>query len=273
MRIRISILFAPALLTFSGCAPQGGTSSVDIAAEEAAVRAVSANWLGFDEEQDAAGVAGLFAPDGTIVWEERQPIAGPEAVEAFMAEEFAFAPGSEGSFGPDRFDIAASGDLAVEHGAWENSGEVGRYMTLYRKIGGDWKVAADMSMGTTPNGGAPAWASELLTEWYEAFNARDAQRLADTYSADARIRDAQGREAIIARFESEWAETDDVCSGGFDGFEMVGPVAVGWGRDTCTVTPAEGEPATTSRSTWLAVYEQQEDGGWLCIRDIGEAVE
>jgi len=273
MKVPVSILIAPALLAFSGCAPQGSTSSVDLEAEESAVRAVSASWNGFDENQDAAGVAGLFAPEGTLFWEGRPPVSGPEAVEAFMADEYAFAPGGEGSFGPDRFDVAASGDLAVEHGAWENPGGAGRYMTVYRKTGGDWKVAADMSVGSAPNGGAPAWASVLLAEWYEAYNARDAQQLANVYTADARIRDAQGRQAIIARFESEWAETNDVCSGGFDGFEMRGTVAVGWGRDTCTVTPADGGPTTTSRGAWLAVYEQQEDGSWLCIRDIGEAVE
>ncbi len=273
MRIRFSILNAAAFLAFAGCTPPAEDTVVDLQAEEAAVRAVSASWLAFDEQQDAAGVAGLFASDGTIVWEQRQPASGSEAVEAYMADAYAFTSGDPGSFGPERVDVAASGDLAVEQGFWENPTDEGRYITVYRKVAGDWKVAADMSLSTSPNGGAPAWASELLAQWYEAFNARDAERLADTYTEDARIRDAQGRQEIIARFQTTWAETGEMCSGGFDGFEVVKPIAVGWGRDTCTATPPEGGPTTTSRLNWMAVYEQQEDGSWRGIRDYGEAVE
>lgn len=273
MKIRFPLLVVPAMAWVAGCAQEASGPTVDLAAEEASLREVSASWLAFDRQQDAAGVASLFAPEGTLVWEQGQPVSGPEAIEAFMVDVFAFAAGDPGSFGPDRFDIAASGDLAVEHGAWESPADQGRYMTVYRKTGGEWKVAADMSMSTTPNGGAPAWAAALLTEWYDAFNARDAERLADIYTADARIRDAEGRQAIIARFQASWAELEETCTGSFDGFETVGPIGVGWGRDTCTVTDPGGGPPTTSRSTWLAVYEQQADGSWLCIRDFGESVE
>ena len=273
MRGKLSFVITVATAILSGCGPQNGGPAVDLQQEEAALRAVSSSWQGFDNEQNAAAVAGLFAPNGVLVWEQRQPVSGPDAVEAFLAEFYAFNPGNETSWGPDRYDIAASGDLAVEHGTFEGPAAQGRYMTVYRKVGGDWKVAGDMSMSTRPNGGAPQWAADLLSEWYEAFNARDAQRLANTYSPDARIRDAQGRQAIIARFESDWAEKSEECSGGFDGFQTVGSIGVGWGRDTCTVTTSDNGPKTTSRGTWVAVYEQQPNGSWLCIRDMGEAVE
>ena len=48
--------------------------------------------------------------------EDRPTTSGPEAIEAFMAREFAENPGAEGGFEPDRIDVAASGDLAVEQG-------------------------------------------------------------------------------------------------------------------------------------------------------------
>ncbi|MBT8396987.1 MAG: DUF4440 domain-containing protein [Gemmatimonadetes bacterium] len=272
-RAGLSILIPAGLIVFSGCGPPTGGSPVDLAEEEAALRAVSDQWQAFDDQQSAAGVAGLFGPEGTLAWEQGELISGPEAVESFMAKNYAFNPNNEGSWGPDHYDIAASGDLAVEHGGFESPGGIGgRYMTVYRKIAGGWKVVADMSLETTPNGGAPSWAADLLSEWYDAFNSRDAERLADIYTADARLRDALGREAIIARFEASWAESDEVCSGSFDGFEMVGSIGVGWGRDTCTVSPPGSGDTTTSLSNWLAVYEQQDDGSWLCIRDIGEPV-
>jgi ketosteroid isomerase-like protein len=214
----------------------------------------------------------LFAEDGAVYWEDRSPTSGPEAIEDFMRRQFTENPGGEGGFGPDRVDVAASGDLAVEQGAWNTPNDAGRYITVYRKIGNDWKVAADMSLSTSSDGGAPAWARESLVDWYERFNARDAQGLADLYTADARVGDARGRAAIIKRFHAGWAENDESCSGGYDDFVVVGSIAAGRGRDMCIVKPADGGSPTTAYYNWLAVYERQADGSWLCIRDYGEPV-
>ncbi len=267
MRLPSSTWILLAGVAIAGCAPQ-----VDTAAEEEAVRAVSASWLAFEEQRDAAGVAGLFAADGTLHWEEREPVTGPAAVQSFIAEEHAFDPAGTGSFATERVEMAASGDLAVEHGTWQNGQENGRYTTVYRKVDGQWKVSADMSLAATPNGGAPAWATDNLEQWYEAYNARDARRLAAMYTTDARVGEARGRQAITARFQNTFRSGQRTCSGTFDDFRVVGTVAAGWGRDTCTVTPADGGATTTVRSHWLAVFERQADGSWLIIRDNGEMV-
>jgi len=267
MRVLIPTFLAMPVMMMTACAPQ-----VDTVAEEEAVRAMGTAWQAFDDEQNAAGVAGLFAADGSAYWEGRQPATGPQQIERFMFESYAFDPGGEGSWGSDRLHLAASGDLAVEEGAFQSPVDQGRYMTVYQKVGDAWKVAADMSVSTAPDGGAPAWAREQLGRWYETFNARDASGIADIYASDAVVGGAQGRTAIMARFEAEWAESEAVCSGQFDGFEVRGTIATGWGRDTC-VTPGDGGEESTVRSSWLAVYEQQADGSWLCIRDYGEPVE
>jgi ketosteroid isomerase-like protein len=264
--MRIPTFLVMTGMMMSACAPR-----VDSVVEEEAVRAIGTAWQAFDDEQNAAGVAGLFAADGSAYWEGRQPAIGPQEIELFMSESYAFDPGGEGSWGSDRLHLAASGDLAVEEGAFQSPVDQGRYITVYKKVGDAWKIAADMSVSTAPDGGAPAWALELLDRWYETFNARDAAALADTYTSDAVVGDARGRRAITARFEAGWAESDAVCSGQFDGFEVRGTIATGWGRDTC-VTAGEGGGGTTERSNWLAVYEQQTDGSWLCIRDYGEPV-
>ena len=265
MRFVILIL----LLTFPqvlvGCAP-----AADIAAEEEGVRATSAQWLEFAQERDASGVASLFAEDGALFWEDRPPTAGPAAIEDFMRRQFAEAPADGGEFGPDRVFVAASGDLAVEQGTFSSPTEEGRYITVYKKVEDDWKVAADMSLNTSPHGGAPAWAQESLARWYESFNARDAEALADLYTTDARVGEAQGRSAIIQSFQDDWAESDATCSGGYDDFFVVGTIAAGRGRDVCEVNASDGSGSTTVHSRWLALYEQQPDGTWLCIRDRGE---
>jgi uncharacterized protein (TIGR02246 family) len=265
MNRAIPVLVFVASAVLAGCAPR-----VDVAAEEEAVRATSAQWLEYSKARDASGVASLFAEDGAVYWTNRPPTAGPEAIELFMRRQFAENPSGEGSFAPDRVDVAASGDLAVEQGAYQSSTDAGRYVTVYRKVGGEWKVAADMSLSARPHGGAPDWAQESLARWYETFNARNAEGLADLYTADARVGDARGRAAIVRQFRSEWAESSASCSGDYDDFVVVGSIAAGRGRDICTVTPADGGPATTVHSRWLATYERQTDGRWLCIRDYGE---
>lgn len=265
MRTTISMLVFIVSGILAGCAP-----AVDVPAEAEAVRATSARWLEYSQARDASGVASLFTEDGAVYWEDRPPTAGPEAIEVFMRRQFTENPGSEGGFAPDRIEVAASGDLAVERGAYQSPTDAGRYVTVYRKVGGEWKVAADMSVSAAPHGGAPDWAQQSLARWYDAFNARDAQALADLYAPDARVGEARGRAAIIRRFQSEWAESNASCSGDYDDFAVVGSIAAGHGRDICTVTPADGGPATTVHSRWLAMYERQADGRWLCIRDFGE---
>ena len=117
----------------------------------------------------------------------------------------------------------------------------------------------------------PTWAAEqLLAPWYDALNAQDVERLADTYTPDARVGDANGRSEIISSFESQWADTNISCSGAYDSFQVVGWLATGWGHDTCTETPISGGESKIVHSRWLAVYERQPDGSWLCSRDIGE---
>ena len=120
---------------------------------------------------------------------------------------------------------------------------------------------------------APAWAyDELLAPWYAAFNEQDAESLAKLYTPDAKVGDAKGRAQIIKNFESQWANVNITCSGNYDGFRIVGPIATGWGRDTCTVTPKSGGESRATQSKWIVSYERQPDGTWLCSRDFGQEV-
>jgi uncharacterized protein (TIGR02246 family) len=269
MATRRGILLTFSALVLAGCAPQ-----VDLPAEEAAIRATAAHWAEMAAAGDATGVAALFAPDGTVHWEERQPASGTTAVQEFMERTFSLNPGGEESFAPDRIDIASSGDLAVEQGAWQGPGDNGRYMTVHKKIDGAWKIIADMSLSQAPSGGAPQWARDLLAGWYEDFNARNAARLASRhYTADAKVGAARGRAEIVALFEEGFGQAEQNCTGDFTDFHVVGGVAVASGVDVCQTTPAGGGETAIVYSNWVAVYEQQADGSWLCTRDIGEDVQ
>ncbi len=250
------------VLALAACAPQP-----DLAVEEQAIRDISASWMAMDEAKDAAGIASLFADDAGVYWEQRAPARGSAAILAHMQRAQDENPSGEGGFGSDRIDIAASADLAVEQGAYENPADQGRYITVHKKVGDEWKVLADMSVSMAPDGGAPDWAVKSLSDWYAAYNARDASTIATLYARNARVGGAQGRNAIIANFRAGWAETADTCSGAYDGFEIVDDIAAGWGRDVCTLAGA------TTLSRWLTFHERQPDGSWLMIRDRGQPIE
>jgi uncharacterized protein (TIGR02246 family) len=118
--------------------------------------------------------------------------------------------------------------------------------------------------------GAPKWAEDLLKTWYERHNAADAAGVAALYTQDAVFTKLKGRAALEKDLAAQFAKDKVTCSGGFDAFQEIAGSAVGWGRDTCTLTPRAGGTSRTLRSRWLLVYERQADGSWLTVRDVSE---
>ena len=136
--------------------------AVDLAAEEQAIRALSMRWLELEQARNAAGIAALFAEDGMLVRGEEQPVEGIGAIEASLAEDHAEDPTAVTTWSTDRVEVAAAGDLAVEHGTWSATGlgadgsgtDQGKYVTVYRKVNGTWKVVTDVSVSTQAAGAA-----------------------------------------------------------------------------------------------------------------------
>ncbi|MGH7503241.1 MAG: YybH family protein [Longimicrobiales bacterium] len=155
-------IIAIALAACSAPAPQ-----VNAAAEEEAIRAMSMRWLELDRAEDHAGIAALFAADGVIYRDEDEPAVGTVAIQAALLEDDAGNPNEVVDWTTDKVEISSAGDMAVEHGTWTSTGSRptgdgssrGRFMTVDRRIDGEWKVVADMSVTTTP---APAVTSTAM---------------------------------------------------------------------------------------------------------------
>jgi uncharacterized protein (TIGR02246 family) len=167
MQRRNAALFTWFALALAACTAPGATPSappVDLAAEGDAVRAISMRWLELERSKDAAGVAALFAADGIAFRAQHEPVVGNAAIQEYMAAEYAANPTSRVEWTTDRVEVAASGDLAAEYGTFSetsDSGEAdnGKFVTVYRKVNGEWKVAADMSVSTKP--AAPATTTTM----------------------------------------------------------------------------------------------------------------
>jgi len=136
------------------CAQQTAAPAVDLAAEEQAVRDASAKWLTAAQAKDWAASAANFAPDGIGFMPNMAPMVGPAAVQANYEAEAAAMPNLIVNWTTDLVVVAASGDLAYETGTWTRTNEgqqdTGKFITVWRKLEGQWKVIGDMGVSTMP---------------------------------------------------------------------------------------------------------------------------
>lgn len=153
----LSAAVATAIL-LSGCAAkkeappaEPAKPAVDVAAEEQAIRTRSGEWMNFMNAQDAASLAGIYAPDALSIYDSNVT-KGADAIEAGVAEQLAANPKAVFSWTSDAVHVAESGDLAYETGSisvdldgaeGKNPATTGSFVTVWRKMDGAWRVVAD----------------------------------------------------------------------------------------------------------------------------------
>lgn len=130
----------------------------DLKAEEQAIRTISKKWMELTKKHDNAACAALFSDDGVAYGMNKEPSVGPAAIKKHFTEQDAKSPKADDNWSTERVELSASGDLAVEYGAYSVTGlgpngtesDMGKYVTVYRKVNGVWKVSADMGSSTKP---------------------------------------------------------------------------------------------------------------------------
>jgi uncharacterized protein (TIGR02246 family) len=136
------------------------TPPVDLTVEEQAIRAADSAWMTASVAREPAAEAAMFADDGVAYRGQAEPLNGPTAIQTYQTKYYADNPMSVVTWTTRSITIAASGDMAVQTGAFTeaNSGPrgnttiQGNFMTHWKKVNGQWKVAADFS---APNAPAP----------------------------------------------------------------------------------------------------------------------
>jgi uncharacterized protein (TIGR02246 family) len=130
----------------------------DLAAEEKAIRDMDARWLQAAQAKDTAADAAMFASDGVAYREHVEPLVGPAAFQAYTVKFLADNPKETLAWTTDSIRVAESGDLAIQTGEFQLTGlgpkgagqDKGRFVTVWKKVNGEWKVAHDIGSTTMP---------------------------------------------------------------------------------------------------------------------------
>ncbi len=139
-------------------APPEAAPKPDLAAEERAIREIDGRWLKAAQAEDAAGEAANIAPDGAVYREHVEPIVGPAAYQAFVTKFRASNPKMKPSWSTDKIQVGEAGDVAIQSGEYHLTGlgpkgsgeDRGRFLTVWKKVNGEWKVAHDIGSTTMP---------------------------------------------------------------------------------------------------------------------------
>jgi len=126
-------------------------AAVDTRADEQAIRAHVDRWLQLVKAKDAAGIAELYAEDGAVMPPNAPIGKGRTAVQQTWASMMR-TPGFGLTFVPEQIVVSSSGDMALDHGTYSltlapdgtTQTDTGKYVVVWRKIGREWKVAADI---------------------------------------------------------------------------------------------------------------------------------
>jgi len=163
------LLFVTALL-LTGCqagekpannaAGLNSTAAVDAGADEQAVRSQIGHWLQLIKAKDAAGIAGLYAEDGAVMPPNGPISKGRTAIQQAWAAMMR-TPGFDLTFVPEQILVSSSGDMALDRGTYSltvapdgnTHTDTGKYVVVWRKIGGEWKAAADIFNSDLPASG------------------------------------------------------------------------------------------------------------------------
>ena len=141
-------------------AEANSATAVDAGADEQAIRGLVDRWHQLVKARDAAGIAALYAEDGAVMPPNAPIGKGRAAIEQAWAAMMQ-TPGFDLTITPEQILVSSSGDMALDRGTYgltvapdgTTQTDTGKYVVVWRKIGGEWKAAADIFNSDLPASG------------------------------------------------------------------------------------------------------------------------
>ena len=115
-------------------------------------------WLKAAQTRDAAAEAAMFASDAWHIASMLIRWSAPAAFQTWDTKIYTDNPKQSSTWTTDSIRIADSGDLAIQTGEYHVTGigpeaereDRGRFVTVWTKVSGEWKVAHDIGSTTMP---------------------------------------------------------------------------------------------------------------------------
>lgn len=145
-----------ALLLFAGCAQ--APPAVDTAAVEAAVEAKIQAYRSAVAARDTAAILALYAPDARLMPANAPMADTPEKIRAAWVGVLGM-PGMALEFTSTAKVVSQAGDMVVDVGTFtfkfqDPTGreitDVGKSLTVFRRLGDDWKIIAETFNSDVP---------------------------------------------------------------------------------------------------------------------------
>lgn len=137
-----------------------GTAAPVSGADEEAIRGHVDRWVQLVKAQDAAGISQLYTEDGAVM-PPNAPIGKGRAAIHQTWTSMMQTPGFNLNIVPEQILVSSSGDMALDRGTYSltiapggtSQTDIGKYVVVWRKVGGDWKAAADIFNSDLPASG------------------------------------------------------------------------------------------------------------------------
>ena len=164
LRLSVAALLLPACEVSekpaNNTAEANSAVAVDTGADEQAIRANVDRWHQLLKAKDAAGIAQLYVEDGALMPPNAPIGKGRAAIQQTWAAMMG-TPGFDLTINPEQIVISSSGDMALDRGTYTltvapagtTQTDTGKYVVVWRKIGGDWKAVADIFNSNLPASG------------------------------------------------------------------------------------------------------------------------
>jgi ketosteroid isomerase-like protein len=141
--------------------------TVDLEAEQRTLRQLDGQFGTFAAKRDVAGAVALYADDGVIMAPNAPAAKGRAAIRTLW-EGLVQTPGRVLRVEPERIDVAPGGDFATDMGTvtMELDGpqgrvkEVSKYLEVWRKQDGRWRVVYDIWNSNAAPAGPPPPAAK-----------------------------------------------------------------------------------------------------------------
>lgn len=164
-RLKLVLAIACSAAALSACdrttvADDKRVAQADAAADEQAIRSTNERWLQLIRAKDAAAIAQLYADDGAVMPPNEKAASGRESIEHWWSSSMQM-PGFDLTFETDQLVVSQAGDMALDRGTYRFAAtppggaidDSGKYVVVWRKVDGEWKVAADIFNSDGPAAG------------------------------------------------------------------------------------------------------------------------